>query len=262
MINGKDIVTHTKQKKGNNTAPHLNCNSGPFTIAAALSTCALLVWRVEVPTDCLDDGRMGMRSTISTIRWLIKCTKCFIVCSMLLLINYFSRTHCLKMQYLFQSFGLILLLEVAFEIFWQWNETTSWMMGGPSHEWRKMLFFFFLSICLPRVLIHSIGWWGDRQQHCQKHWWICNKDFFFLNHKDLMPNHPSAVKWWLFLIGVMYFQPQGLQFIYKCISMILSRNVHGREHLLTQQTQTAVNVKAFRQTFPPGVHFLWANQYL
>lgn len=90
------------RKGGNSRAPHLNCNFGLFTVAAPLSKCALLVWRVEVPTDCLDDGRIGMRSTISTMRWLIKCTKCFIVCSVLLLINYFSGTHCLKCKSYFK----------------------------------------------------------------------------------------------------------------------------------------------------------------
>lgn len=92
------------QKEETAQLHRINCNFGLLTVAAPLSKCALLVWRVEVPTDCLDDGGIGMRSTISTIRWLIKCTKCFIVCSVLLLINYFSRTHCLKCNSYFKVF--------------------------------------------------------------------------------------------------------------------------------------------------------------
>lgn len=95
--------------------------------------CTLLVWRVEVPTDCLDDGRIGMQSTISTIPWL-KCTMYFIFCSVLLLINYFSRTHCLKCNLYFKIFlwfqywKLLLKMQTV-----TWSNALDDRIVGPSY---------------------------------------------------------------------------------------------------------------------------------
>lgn len=136
---------------------------------------SLLVWRVEVPTDCLNDGWIAMQSKISTIHWLIKCTKYFIVCGVLPLINsnFSIGWNALCISKFWSDFNIRNCCWNCLTVKGD-NAANNIIVADTFDEWRKMYNSFFL-YCLPRALIHPVGWWGESQTCHNRGGYVCPK---------------------------------------------------------------------------------------